>query len=137
MPLVRARVTKKRATLPTTLLRFTHRKSPRPEAPEKASSALKPVKVNQEKPQPQPQAQAAPRATPAAKAAKGKGGGAASKKAQGKGMSAEAIRKAEAHCPCVSCGTRHTPQWRRGPDGELNMCNACGVRLRKGTLRRK
>jgi len=37
--------------------------------------------------------------------------------------------------PCVSCGTLDTPQWRRGLNGERNLCNACGVKFRKGLLR--
>jgi hypothetical protein len=33
---------------------------------------------------------------------------------------------------CLNCGTQQTPQWRRGPDGPRTLCNACGVRFKKG-----
>jgi len=33
---------------------------------------------------------------------------------------------------CRNCGTDRTPQWRGGPDGPRSLCNACGVRLKKG-----
>ena len=36
--------------------------------------------------------------------------------------------------PCVSCGTLDTPQWRVGLSGKRDLCNACGVRFRKGLL---
>jgi GATA zinc finger len=29
---------------------------------------------------------------------------------------------------CTSCGTKETPEWRRGPDGQRSLCNACGLR---------
>ncbi|KAF9510209.1 hypothetical protein BS47DRAFT_1300438, partial [Hydnum rufescens UP504] len=29
---------------------------------------------------------------------------------------------------CSSCGSRDTPEWRRGPDGPRTLCNACGLR---------
>jgi len=35
---------------------------------------------------------------------------------------ARAVRKI-----CKACGTDHTPQWRRGPDNMLSLCNACGL----------
>ena len=28
---------------------------------------------------------------------------------------------------CVSCGTKITAEWRRGPDGPRSLCNSCGV----------
>lgn len=28
---------------------------------------------------------------------------------------------------CRLCGTRETPEWRRGPDGLKSLCNACGI----------
>lgn len=28
---------------------------------------------------------------------------------------------------CARCGTKRTPQWRKGPDGQRNYCNACGL----------
>lgn len=30
---------------------------------------------------------------------------------------------------CAHCGTGHTPSWRRGADGERNLCNACGLQF--------
>ncbi|KAH9817672.1 hypothetical protein DFH28DRAFT_962652 [Melampsora americana] len=32
---------------------------------------------------------------------------------------------------CVQCGTKNTPEWRSGPTGQRNLCNACGLRYRK------
>ena len=29
---------------------------------------------------------------------------------------------------CIRCSATQTPQWRRGPDGQVNLCNACGLR---------
>jgi len=33
---------------------------------------------------------------------------------------------------CRNCGALSTPQWRCGPEGPRTLCNACGVRWRKG-----
>lgn len=33
---------------------------------------------------------------------------------------------------CLNCHAIKTPQWRMGPDGPKTLCNACGVRFRKG-----
>jgi hypothetical protein len=33
---------------------------------------------------------------------------------------------------CLNCGCQKTPQWRMGPEGPKTLCNACGVRFRKG-----
>jgi len=33
---------------------------------------------------------------------------------------------------CLNCGCQKTPQWRMGPTGPKTLCNACGVRFRKG-----
>eukprot|EP01098_Paradermamoeba_levis_P012382 TRINITY_DN5407_c0_g3_i1.p1 TRINITY_DN5407_c0_g3~~TRINITY_DN5407_c0_g3_i1.p1 ORF type:complete len:206 (-),score=35.66 TRINITY_DN5407_c0_g3_i1:204-821(-) len=30
---------------------------------------------------------------------------------------------------CISCGTLKTPGWRKGPDGKISLCNACGIRF--------
>mmetsp|Transcript_18203 Transcript_18203/g.18262 ORF Transcript_18203/g.18262 Transcript_18203/m.18262 type:complete len:191 (-) Transcript_18203:38-610(-) len=35
---------------------------------------------------------------------------------------------------CASCSVTETPLWRAGPDGPKTLCNACGVRWRKGKL---
>lgn len=32
---------------------------------------------------------------------------------------------------CRNCSTTKTPQWRRGPDGRMSLCNACGLRYIK------
>mmetsp|Transcript_44380 Transcript_44380/g.62280 ORF Transcript_44380/g.62280 Transcript_44380/m.62280 type:complete len:186 (+) Transcript_44380:29-586(+) len=32
---------------------------------------------------------------------------------------------------CASCGTTESSEWRRGPGGVKNLCNACGIRFRK------
>mmetsp|Transcript_37922 Transcript_37922/g.95947 ORF Transcript_37922/g.95947 Transcript_37922/m.95947 type:complete len:448 (-) Transcript_37922:265-1608(-) len=46
-------------------------------------------------------------------------------------------RKKLARKPCAYCGTTDTPQWRQGLNGERNLCNACGVKFRKGHLNHK
>lgn len=33
---------------------------------------------------------------------------------------------------CRNCSTTQTPQWREGPEGARTLCNACGLRFRKG-----
>ncbi|KAK4534808.1 hypothetical protein CDCA_CDCA03G0833 [Cyanidium caldarium] len=35
---------------------------------------------------------------------------------------------------CVSCSTTDTPLWRAGPTGAKTLCNACGVKWKKGKL---
>lgn len=32
---------------------------------------------------------------------------------------------------CVTCRTRRTPEWRRGPSGNRDLCNSCGLRWAK------
>ncbi|KAK4177182.1 putative white collar 1 protein [Triangularia setosa] len=32
---------------------------------------------------------------------------------------------------CVNCHTRNTPEWRRGPSGQRDLCNSCGLRWAK------
>ncbi|EED14134.1 GATA transcription factor LreA [Talaromyces stipitatus ATCC 10500] len=32
---------------------------------------------------------------------------------------------------CISCHTRNTPEWRRGPSGHRDLCNSCGLRWAK------
>lgn len=36
-----------------------------------------------------------------------------------------------AHMYCHACGTTETPEWRRGPDGNKSLCNACGLHFAK------
>lgn len=38
---------------------------------------------------------------------------------------------------CSHCGTKKTPQWRRGPKGPGTLCNACGIRYRNGSIEPK
>nr|POE98302.1 white collar 1 protein [Quercus suber] len=32
---------------------------------------------------------------------------------------------------CVNCHTKVTPEWRRGPSGQRDLCNSCGLRWAK------
>jgi hypothetical protein len=32
---------------------------------------------------------------------------------------------------CSNCGITETPEWRRGPDGQRSLCNACGLHFAK------
>lgn len=32
---------------------------------------------------------------------------------------------------CIACGSQQTPLWRRGPNGQGTLCNACGVKWNK------
>ena len=32
---------------------------------------------------------------------------------------------------CANCHTRATPEWRRGPSGQRDLCNSCGLRWAK------
>ncbi|KAI8108815.1 hypothetical protein M9435_005232 [Picochlorum sp. BPE23] len=41
------------------------------------------------------------------------------------------VRKGKATV-CLNCGSTETPQWRCGPLGPRTLCNACGVRYKKG-----
>ncbi|KAJ8903390.1 hypothetical protein NDN08_004498 [Rhodosorus marinus] len=36
---------------------------------------------------------------------------------------------------CVNCGATSTPMWRAGPPGPKSLCNACGLRWKKGALK--
>ncbi|RBR10608.1 hypothetical protein FVER53590_12138 [Fusarium verticillioides] len=36
---------------------------------------------------------------------------------------------------CANCHTRNTPEWRRGPSGQRDLCNSCGLRWAKQTGR--
>ncbi|EKM58216.1 uncharacterized protein PHACADRAFT_182583 [Phanerochaete carnosa HHB-10118-sp] len=45
---------------------------------------------------------------------------------------------------CSSCGVTHSPEWRKGPSGKKDLCNACGLRYARsrakkegGTTRRR
>ncbi|KAF5834459.1 hypothetical protein DUNSADRAFT_8887 [Dunaliella salina] len=41
------------------------------------------------------------------------------------------------HWQCVQCGVKDTPQRRTGPAGPQTLCNACGVRLKRGNIPQK
>jgi pre-rRNA-processing protein SRD1 len=32
---------------------------------------------------------------------------------------------------CAICRTKNTPEWRRGPSGNRDLCNSCGLRWAK------
>lgn len=36
---------------------------------------------------------------------------------------------------CANCHTRTTPEWRRGPSGQRDLCNSCGLRWAKQVSR--
>jgi len=36
---------------------------------------------------------------------------------------------------CANCHTRVTPEWRRGPSGNRDLCNSCGLRWAKQVSR--
>lgn len=38
---------------------------------------------------------------------------------------------------CRSCGTTETPEWRKGPDGQKSLCNACGLHFANNMKREK
>ncbi|KAH7113140.1 hypothetical protein B0J13DRAFT_533911 [Dactylonectria estremocensis] len=35
---------------------------------------------------------------------------------------------------CANCHTRTTPEWQRGPSGQRDLCNSCGLRWAKQEL---
>jgi PAS domain S-box-containing protein len=35
---------------------------------------------------------------------------------------------------CANCHTRNTPEWRRGPSGQRDLCNSCGLRWAKQVM---
>ncbi|CAH6722137.1 hypothetical protein CLIB1444_08S02718 [[Candida] jaroonii] len=36
-------------------------------------------------------------------------------------------KKLDSPIECKHCGSENTPEWRRGPEGEKTVCNACGI----------
>lgn len=36
---------------------------------------------------------------------------------------------------CENCQKTNTPMWRAGPSGPKSLCNACGLRWKKGVLK--
>lgn len=51
------------------------------------------------------------------------------------GRGSQAPRRAS-RSYCYNCNAKRTPQWRHGPHGERTLCNACGLKFRKGALAR-
>lgn len=35
---------------------------------------------------------------------------------------------------CANCHTKNTPEWRRGPSGQRDLCNSCGLRWAKQVI---
>lgn len=63
--------------------------------------------------------------------ASGSNGAAQTKRRKiGKGKRGAARRSGK--IVCRNCAATQTPQWRCGPDGPRTLCNACGVRYKKG-----
>jgi hypothetical protein len=48
------------------------------------------------------------------------------------GQGAASKRDKGVRIMCVNCNCTSTPQWRMGPTGPKTLCNACGVRFKKG-----
>ena len=40
-------------------------------------------------------------------------------------------RRKQDHGPCVVCGATESKEWRRGLDGQRNVCNSCGLHIYK------
>ncbi|KAF8198586.1 hypothetical protein BJ912DRAFT_30608 [Pholiota molesta] len=38
---------------------------------------------------------------------------------------------------CSSCKTRHSPEWRKGPSGQKDLCNACGLRYARSRAQKE
>ncbi|OLY79855.1 GATA zinc finger domain-containing protein 3 [Smittium mucronatum] len=38
---------------------------------------------------------------------------------------------------CISCGTTNSPEWRKGPQGQKTLCNACGLRYSRSIKKKK
>ncbi|KAF9971619.1 hypothetical protein BGZ73_005411 [Actinomortierella ambigua] len=45
------------------------------------------------------------------------------------------IRISQEEKTCESCHTTNSPEWRRGPSGKKNLCNACGLRYSRSVAR--
>ncbi|KND02151.1 uncharacterized protein SPPG_09046 [Spizellomyces punctatus DAOM BR117] len=44
--------------------------------------------------------------------------------------------RVEALTQCAQCHTSYSPEWRKGPDNQRNLCNACGLRYAKAMRNR-
>ncbi|KAH7930191.1 hypothetical protein BV22DRAFT_1028706 [Leucogyrophana mollusca] len=38
---------------------------------------------------------------------------------------------------CTSCKTDHSPEWRKGPSGKKELCNACGLRYARSRAKKE
>ncbi|KAH8117744.1 hypothetical protein DFH11DRAFT_1850561 [Phellopilus nigrolimitatus] len=38
---------------------------------------------------------------------------------------------------CSSCQTTHSPEWRKGPSGKKDLCNACGLRFARSRAKKE
>lgn len=38
---------------------------------------------------------------------------------------------------CTSCGVTHSPEWRKGPSGKKDLCNACGLRFARSRAKKE
>ncbi|GJE96612.1 hypothetical protein PsYK624_128110 [Phanerochaete sordida] len=38
---------------------------------------------------------------------------------------------------CSSCGVTHSPEWRKGPSGKKDLCNACGLRYARSRAKKE
>ncbi|KAI0330225.1 hypothetical protein GY45DRAFT_1323948 [Cubamyces sp. BRFM 1775] len=38
---------------------------------------------------------------------------------------------------CVSCKVTHSPEWRKGPSGKKELCNACGLRYARSRAKKE
>mmetsp|Transcript_15042 Transcript_15042/g.28913 ORF Transcript_15042/g.28913 Transcript_15042/m.28913 type:complete len:385 (+) Transcript_15042:203-1357(+) len=68
-----------------------------------------------------------------AKVRMGVRGGVHKPKTHASGSTAEGHKRDKAAAiVCANCSCTNTPQWRMGPTGPKTLCNACGVRYKKG-----
>ncbi|QRV89325.1 GATA type zinc finger [Ceratobasidium sp. AG-Ba] len=68
-------------------------------------------------------------------------GGVGAQRAVIRGASQDKIKykkrkQASSYRQCNSCDIVNTPEWRRGPDGQRTLCNACGLHYAKLMRRR-
>ncbi|KAF9381171.1 hypothetical protein CPB97_007918 [Podila verticillata] len=45
------------------------------------------------------------------------------------------LRVSQEEKACESCHTTNSPEWRRGPSGKKDLCNACGLRYSRSVAR--